>query len=253
MQVSDDVARNTAAIGAAIRRAAAEGADILLTPEGSLSGYTPHFDRAEVTDGVREVTALARELRVGLALGTCFTEADDSTYNQLRFYSPRRLPRLPQQDPALRHDGRAACGGDRRLRLGDLRTFEFAGIRVGGLICNDLWANPGCTPMPDPHLTQQLARMGARVIFHAVNGGRDGSEWSRGGLALPRGQPAHARRRRAACGSSPWTTAAPHPMSRAPRQRRDRPAGNWACRTDPQGEQFFTHTIEVGQVPRQGL
>ena len=30
--------------------------------------------------------------------------------------------------------------------------------------------------MPDPHLTQQLARMGARVVFHAVNGGRDGGE-----------------------------------------------------------------------------
>jgi predicted amidohydrolase len=60
-----------------------------------------------------------------------------------------------------------------------LRTFEVNGIRVGGLICNDLWANPSCTPMADPHLTHQLAQQGARVIFRAVNGGRDGSVWAR--------------------------------------------------------------------------
>ena len=33
--------------------------------------------------------------------------------------------------------------------------------------------------MPDPHLLQQLSRMGAKVVFHAVNGGRDGGETSR--------------------------------------------------------------------------
>ncbi len=59
-----------------------------------------------------------------------------------------------------------------------LRTFETGGIRVGGLICNDLWANPECTPEPDIHLTHRLALMGARIIFHAVNGGRDDSAMS---------------------------------------------------------------------------
>ena len=39
-----------------------------------------------------------------------------------------------------------------------LRTFEIKGIRVGGLICNDMWANPQCTPMPDPHLSQKLSK-----------------------------------------------------------------------------------------------
>ena len=51
MEVCGDVGRNASAIVAAIRRAAAEGADMLLTPEGSLSGYTPHFDREAVAAG----------------------------------------------------------------------------------------------------------------------------------------------------------------------------------------------------------
>ena len=54
-----------------------------------------------------------------------------------------------------------------------LRTFEFEGIALGGLICNDLWCNPGCTTEGVPHyLVKKLAQMGAEVIFHAVNGGR---------------------------------------------------------------------------------
>ncbi len=46
LAVSRDIGRNVDSITRALDFAAAEGADILLTPEGSLSGYTPHFDRA---------------------------------------------------------------------------------------------------------------------------------------------------------------------------------------------------------------
>ena len=49
---------------------------------------------------------------------------------------------------------------------------------MGGLICNDLWANPCCTLMPDSHLTNKLKQLGARVVFHAFNGGRSSDPWS---------------------------------------------------------------------------
>ena len=52
------------------------------------------------------------------------------------------------------------------------------GVCVGGLICNDLWANPCCTPMPDSHLTHKLKQLGTRVVFHAANGGRSSNPWS---------------------------------------------------------------------------
>jgi len=45
------------------------------------------------------------------------------------------------------------------------------GLKVGTLICNDLWVTPGFTDGPNPHLTLQQARAGAQVIFHAVNSG----------------------------------------------------------------------------------
>jgi predicted amidohydrolase len=246
MEVSGDVGRNVSAIVAAVRRAASEGADILLTPEGSLSGYTARFDAAAVAAGLGEVTALARELGVGLALGTCFTEADGRTHNQLRFHA-RDGAFLGFHSKMLRcgpMDGSPA-GEIADFATADLRTFEFAGMRVGGLICNDLWANPGCTPMPDPHLTQQLSRMGARVIFHAVNGGRDGSEWSQ---VAWRYHEANLRMRAAAarvwivtvdnCGPVSIRCSAPSGVVA--------PDGSWACRSKPQGEDFFMHTVDLG-------
>ena len=62
--VTRDVERNVRAIGRAIAYAAVEKADVLLTPEGSLSGYTPAFDRQAVEEGLRRVTGWAREAGV---------------------------------------------------------------------------------------------------------------------------------------------------------------------------------------------
>ncbi|MCZ7544149.1 MAG: hypothetical protein M5R40_11730 [Anaerolineae bacterium] len=149
-------------------------------PEGSLSGYTHDFDAGAVADALRRVAARARESGLGLALGTCFVEPQDNRrYNQIRFYTP---------DGAYLgfHSKTLLCGTPTEPPEGEinhfdvspLRVFDYMGIPAGGLICNDLWANPEATPMPDVHLSQQLARMGARVVFHAVNGGRDGSAWS---------------------------------------------------------------------------
>ena len=181
LPVTDRVAENVAALERALEFARREDAAILLTPEGSLSGYTPRFDQTEVEQALAHITGLARAAGVGLALGTCFVEAEDEKrYNQLRFYD-REGAYLGFHAKVLR------CGTLEEQPQGEineyapapLRTFHFHDLMLGGLICNDLWANPGCTPQPDPHLTQDLARMGAQVIFHAVNGGRNGSEWSR--------------------------------------------------------------------------
>ena len=46
--VTNSIAENSATIHRALDVAIKEQADILLTPEGSLSGYTPKFDQAEV-------------------------------------------------------------------------------------------------------------------------------------------------------------------------------------------------------------
>jgi predicted amidohydrolase len=230
----------------AIDYAKRQAADVLLTPEGSLSGYTHQFDRDAVVAALQRVTERARGANLGLALGTCFLEpSDQRCYNQIRFYD--------RDGRYLGFHGKTlTCGtlddppeGEiNHYAVSPLRTFMFGDIRIGGLICNDLWANPGCTPVPDPHLSQLLARMGARIIFHAVNGGRDGSDWS--DLAWHYHESNLRMRARA---GQLWIATVDncHPPEfrcSAPSGVID-PDGNWACRCDSRGEQFFAYTIQV--------
>ena len=172
--VTKDIDENLRTVLRAIEGAAREKADILLTPEGSLSGYSHTFDRPAAAEAVEKVRAAAREAGLALALGTCFAEPENGRpFNEIRFY---------EKDGSFLgfHGKTLRCGsmGDpprgeiEHYAAAPLRTFAVGDVTVGGLICNDLWANPLCTPMPDPHLTQELANRGARIIFHAVNGGR---------------------------------------------------------------------------------
>ena len=112
---------------------------------------------------------------MGLALGTCMEEKDGLRYDELRFYAPGGAYLGCHTKTLLCGAGEPPQGEINCYAVKPLRVFDFMGVTVGGLICNDLWANPGCTPMPDTHLTRQLARMGAKIVFHAVNGGRDAS------------------------------------------------------------------------------
>ena len=73
--VTEDISTNLAAISRAIDFARGAKADILLTPEGALSGYTNLFDPRAVQDGLRQVLSWARSARIGLALGTLFHRA----------------------------------------------------------------------------------------------------------------------------------------------------------------------------------
>ena len=176
---NDDIDANLKGIERAIDIAAEQGADILLTPEGSLSGYTFTFDREKVEAALAQVTKKAKEKHVGLALGTGYYETETECYNQVRIYD-KDGNFLGAHNKILRcgtlkepYEGEIA-----HFKTTPLRTFDFHGITIGALVCNDMWGNPGCTPMDDPHLAQKLADMGAKVILHAVNGGRDESEFS---------------------------------------------------------------------------
>jgi predicted amidohydrolase len=246
MPVTNDINANVKHICAAIKHAAAEKADILLTPEGAVSGYRHDFNRASVKEAVKHITSYAQSNRLGLALGTCFVEDDNYCYNQIRFYTPdgtylgfhsKILRCGTLTDPPV--------GEINHYHLTDLKTFCWLpDLKVGGLICNDLWANPECTPMADTHLSQQLARMGARIVFHAVNGGRNGSEWSEVAWHYH-----DANLRMRARAGKIWivTTDSSTPLHlpcSAPGGVIS-PQGNWVSRTLPQGLQFFVYTLQL--------
>ena len=137
---------------------------------------------------------------------------------------------------------------ERTVRVRTINEEAFLtikGITVGGLICNDMWANPQCTPMPDPHLSQQLSKMGARVIFVAINGGRNGSDWSE-----QVNWPYHEvnMRMRAVAGNL-WVVSSDNcfpssiPCS-APSGVLD-PRGQWVAQAKREGEDVVVHTIRL--------
>jgi predicted amidohydrolase len=247
LAVTNDIGSNVDGILRAVARASDVGADILLTPEGSLSGYTHEIDAQVVGKALAQVTAKAAAAQLGLALGTCFVEPRDmECYNQIRFYGSNG-EYLGFHSKTLRCGSLADPpeGEINYFAASSLRTFDLNGAIIGGLICNDLWANPSCTPMPDSHLSQQLSDMGAQVIFHAVNGGRDGSSWS--DLVW---QYHESNLRMRARAGHVWivtvdSSTPTHLRCSAPSGVIN-PDGEWVCRAEPQGEQFFVHTIALG-------
>jgi predicted amidohydrolase len=245
--VTNSISENSATIHRALDVAIKEEADILLTPEGSLSGYTPKFDQAAVDKELDRIVERASKAGVALALGTCYIEpGDKKCYNQLRFY-----------DSAGEflgfHSKTLLCGSFSDPPQGEindyatrpLRTFEIKGIRVGGLICNDMWGNPQCTPMPDPHLSQKLSKAGAQIIFLAINGGRDGGPWSE-----EVNWPYHEvnMRMRAAAGRV-WVVSAdnsfPHTIPCSAPSGVLKPNGHWATQAPRKGEHVTVHSIDL--------
>jgi predicted amidohydrolase len=176
MFVSKDISGNENRILKGIEKAAKDKAGFLLTPEGSLSGYRADFEQKEVENALKRITLKAKKLKVGLALGTCFKEKG-RCYNQVRVYNPNggyqgfyaKILRCS----SLENPG---TGEMSYYIKGTLKTFIWKGLRFGTLICNDLWATPGCTTIPNPYLPWKLKQMGAKVIFHSINSGIDQSK-----------------------------------------------------------------------------
>ena len=244
--VTDSIEATAETILRAIDHAASEQADVLLTPEGSLSGYRAEFDGDELAAALETVLARATSAKLALALGTCFVEPDDGRcYNQIRFYDGGgKLVGFHTKTLLCGSLGVPSEGEINAYGTRPLQTFELCGIRVGGLICNDMWANPLCTPMDDSHLSQRLAQDGARVIFHAVNGGRGQAE--RRDLAR---QYQESNLRMRAIAGKLWIVTVDncHPPEypcASPGGVID-PQGRWALRAEIRGEQLFTHTIEL--------
>lgn len=175
MNVTRDIDKNKEKIILGIRKAAREGANFLVTPEGSLSGYTSNFNQNEVSIALEEIIAVAGELKVGLMLGTCYKEliqGREFCYNQVRVYAPEGNF-LGAYSKILRCSSIDIPGTGEMIEYaeGELRTFDWNGIRFGILICNDLWATPGYTTMPNPYLPLKLKQMGAQFIVHCINSG----------------------------------------------------------------------------------
>jgi predicted amidohydrolase len=244
--VSENIDSNIRAIKRAIDFAGKEHADILLTPEGSLSGYTPFFNPDKVITGLLEVTDYARAAKVGLALGVCIFEKDyERPFDQIRFYD-QNGEFIGYHSKILKCSNiRHPSPGKEEVDLyetSELKLFKMKNIPVGGLVCNDLWATPDWTSMPDTHLSQQLAEKGARIIFHAANTGEHNDEWGE----IYRQYHDNNLMIRARTGNIWIVTVDALPGNGKKALHTSGvvdPKGKWALRAEDLGEQFFVFTI----------
>jgi len=175
MTVTNDIKINKEQIVTGVMKAAEEGASFLVTPEGSLSGYTSNFNQDELASALEEIKAAASKMKVGLILGTCFKKMIKGTefcFDQVRVYAPEGHF-IGEYSKILRCSNLDLPGSGEMVQYveGELRTFDWEGYRFGILICNDLWATPGYTTMPNPYLPWRLKQMGAQFIVHCINSG----------------------------------------------------------------------------------
>lgn len=177
MNVSNSIAENERTIIRYLNSLKDKNVDFLITPEGSLSGYHSEFNGQELKEALTKVVSVAKSVNVGLILGTCFKDSIDGReycYNQARVYLPdgnflgaysKILTCSPLNNPGT--------GEMMEYVQGTVRTFSLKDIDVGILICNDLWATPGYTTIPNPYLPWKMKEAGAEIIFHIINSGTD--------------------------------------------------------------------------------
>ena len=175
MNVSNSVEENELTILRHLKSLKNKNIDFLITPEGSLSGYNSEFNGYELKESLARVMKVAKNLNIGLILGTCYkdsVEGKEYCYNQARVYLPdgtfsgaysKILTCSPITNPGT--------GEIMEYVQGSVKTFSVKGIDVGILVCNDLWATPGYTTTPNPYLPWKMKEAGAKIIFHLINSG----------------------------------------------------------------------------------
>jgi predicted amidohydrolase len=164
------------AIVKAMRRASKRNAICLLTPEMILTGYHTQFKQKDRDKTIRDILAPAcKRLEMTLFLGT----------GNWISSSGRRLPKPLMEILILGPSGKKV-GVYHKIILtkGDLDHFspghpkemkvrKLGGISYGLTICNDFWATPLFTTLPDRNLPLLWARKGAKLLFHSVASGQD--------------------------------------------------------------------------------
>ena len=128
---------------AAIEQAIDEKAQWILFPEMFLTGYTDAFDQGRLEKVFGELATQCREAKIAGLFGTGWKE-QDKTYNDLWIVDPasQKLGRVSKT--CLAHGD--AKYSPRACPL----VHEVGGLKIGVVICNDLWVTPGSSTGPDP-------------------------------------------------------------------------------------------------------
>ena len=142
-------------------------ADLVVFPEMSLTGPNGLFHEQRTQDAWAKIATLCRQRYLVAVVGTG-ARRDGHVYIQSRIYGPDgNLIGTYEKLVPTEAERKWARPGEQ------LPVFSFHGVPFGCLIGNDLWVRPGGGPYPDPRLTLQLAKKGARLIVHTTDTGTD--------------------------------------------------------------------------------
>lgn len=156
-----DLEGNARKIMGAHTTAARQGADLLVTPELSISGYPPEdlvLRPAYVDACMREVEALAVQLKDGPAVlvGTPWKSGTDRPYNAAALLRGGKVEQLwfkyDLPNYCVFDDKRVFTAGGRE----EGEPFLLKGARLGVAVCEDIWTKDKCAA---------LKRRGAEIIL----------------------------------------------------------------------------------------
>ena len=162
--------------------------DLLVTPEGSLSGYGHNWKEPKVSeelqDALQEVENKQKEVGVSLSLGTCFQNYESIGYvnrNQIRHYlKTGELYGITNKTYLVPAD--AGCVPSTVGQSTPLDSFYITDFEkengnkfvASGLICNDMWGaaqDVGKDTTPGTALMEiALDRNNIDLIIHSTNG-----------------------------------------------------------------------------------
>ncbi|MDD9901132.1 MAG: NAD+ synthase [Alphaproteobacteria bacterium] len=155
-----DVAGNIEKIVSAWKKADAQGVELVVTPEQSISGY-PLEDMARNPDvlaasreGLEHLVKLSAKMKSGIVVGLPEVDEEGNIYNaayvidQGKIVDRVRKQELPNYD--VFDEVRIYTPGPRT------EPVEFRGHRLGLMICEDIW---------HPHVARDLTEKGAEVLI----------------------------------------------------------------------------------------
>jgi NAD+ synthase len=150
-----DIAGNVEKIRAAHAKASADGADIVLTPELSVVGYAPEdlvlmpAFRAAAMQSVEELAAITKK-GAALIVGSPW-ESETAIYNAAVFLDGGKIVHV---QPKTMLPNYSVFDEKRVFNAGTGSVLEWRGVKLGILICEDMWS--ATAPM---HLKEQGAEI----------------------------------------------------------------------------------------------
>jgi predicted amidohydrolase len=167
--VTHNVADNLAEIKKAINWAAENNVDIMSTPECALSGYMwrPANQKdprvAEINNAIKELQRYSVEKRVDLILGTAWYNAKNEWTNLQAFIINGECKHTHRKVVLFEKESVYYVKGSGSA------VFDYKGLKIAGMICNDFWASPAIFGGQSGDLLKGLHDQCVNVVFLSAN------------------------------------------------------------------------------------